>query len=105
MAGSKKQWRDEDEQALMVHIWSPDIADDPEKFVRFVFPWGKEGTPLAEFKGPKAWQIKVLREMRDHITKQKNNKVNKLDMATLQKAVASGRGVWHAIRHFNQHNN
>jgi hypothetical protein len=93
MAGNKKVWRDEEEQNLMVHIWSQEIADDPEAFVRFVFPWGEPGTPLADFYGPKKWQMRILREIRDHIFEQKKNKLNKLDMATLQKAVASGRGI------------
>ena len=93
MAGNRKVYRDEEEQQLMAHLWSPVLADDPEMFVRFVFPWGKENTPLAEFSGPKKWQIKVLREIRDHIRAQRMNKLNKVDMDTLRKALASGRGI------------
>jgi hypothetical protein len=93
MAGNKQQFRPEDEMALMAEIWAPEHSDDPEAFVKLIFPWGKEGTPLAEFFGPKKWQVKVLREIRDHIHEQRRNKVNKLDMTTLQKAVASGRGI------------
>lgn len=93
MAGNRQMYRSEEEQALMVHLWSPEIADDPEMFVRFVFPWGKENTPLHEFSGPKRWQVKVLREIRDHVREQKKNKINKLDLSTLRKAVASGRGI------------
>ena len=43
----------EQEQALMTEIWSPYIKDDPYNFVKFIFPWGQEDTPLAEFTGPK----------------------------------------------------
>lgn len=93
MAGNRKVYRDEEEQALMVHIWSPEIADDPEMFVRSVFPWGQAGTPLAEFEGPKKWQLDVLRGIRDHIREQKKNKLNKLDLSTLRDATASGRGI------------
>lgn len=93
MAGNRKQYRDEEEQALMIHLWTPEIADDPEMFVRFAFPWGKENTPLHEFSGPKKWQVRVLREMASHIREQKKNKLNKLDLSTFRKAVASGRGI------------
>jgi hypothetical protein len=93
MAGNKQMYRPEDEQALMAALWDPLVADDPEAFVRFVFPWGKEGTPLADFSGPKKWQIEFLREMRDHIRTQRRNKVAKLDLSTLRSAVASGRGI------------
>ena len=44
-----------DEQALMVRLWSSAIADDPEAFVLFAFPWGEAGTPLARHKGPRKW--------------------------------------------------
>lgn len=93
MAGNRKQYRDEEEQILMTHIWSPEVSDDLENFVRFIFPWGKENTPLAEFSGPKKWQIKILREMTAHIREQKKNKLNKLDLSTFRKALASGRGI------------
>lgn len=93
MAGNKKVYSDVEEQELMVHLWSPDIADDPEAFVRFCFPWGKENTPLADFKGPKEWQLKILRQIKKHIFDQKKNKLNKLDLSTLRLARASGRGI------------
>ena len=93
MAGNRKMYRDAEEQQLMAHIWNPLIADDPEQFVRFAFPWGKENTPLADFAGPKAWQIEVMREIRDHVFEQKKNKLNKLDLSTFKMARASGRGI------------
>ena len=40
-----------------------DIAafyDDPEGFVRYVFPWGQAGTPLADESGPDVWQCEVM---------------------------------------------
>jgi hypothetical protein len=79
----------EDEQVLMSRLWSANIKDDPERFVMYAFPWGEKGTPLERFKGPRRWQRKVLREVAEHIRKNKD-----LDaMTVLQKAVASGRGV------------
>jgi hypothetical protein len=79
----------EEEQTLMSKLWSPQIKDDPESFVLFMFPWGVENTPLANFKGPRRWQRRVLREITTHI---KNNK-GVLDMEALRIAVSSGRGI------------
>jgi hypothetical protein len=59
----------------MTEIWDPAIADDLRAFVQFVFPWGKEGTPLHKFKEPRTWQLELLEEITDHI------KVNKARMA------------------------
>jgi len=53
----------QDEQELMARLWSPMLANDPEAFVLFVFPWGQKGTPLEKFSGPRAWQRTVLRDL------------------------------------------
>jgi hypothetical protein len=85
----KIKYSPEDEQLLMTQLWSPQVADDPETFVLFAFPWGQENTPLAKFKGPREWQRKVLRDIRDHI------RLNRglTDMDALRLAVSSGRGI------------
>jgi hypothetical protein len=57
----------EGEQLLMSRLWAPTIADDPEAFVLFAFPWGQPNTPLAKFKGPRTWQRKILRKIATHI--------------------------------------
>lgn len=79
----------EDEQLLMSQLWSPHIADNPEMFVLFSYPWGKEGTPLERFKGPRRWQREVLREIGEHIRSNKGQ----IDMGALRTAVSSGRGI------------
>ncbi len=79
----------EQEQALMTEIWSPYIKDDPYNFVKFIFPWGQEDTPLAEFTGPRKWQEKILKKMTTHIAR--NN--GKVDPEMFRLAVASGRGI------------
>ncbi|MEN6302078.1 MAG: terminase [Armatimonadia bacterium] len=79
----------EDEQLLMTKLWSPKIADDPEAFVLYAFPWGQAHTPLAKFKGPRKWQRDVLRDIAAHI---KANK-GQVDMQTLRAAIAAGRGI------------
>ena len=57
----------EEEQLVMTQLWSPQIADNPESFVLFAFPWGRKNTPLEKFKGPRAWQRKALREIAEFI--------------------------------------
>ena len=73
----------------MSRLWSPQIANDPEKFVLFAFPWGERGTPLERHKGPRAWQRQVLRDIRDHIAGNASVDIYKV----LRMAVASGRGI------------
>jgi hypothetical protein len=85
----KPKYSPDEEQLLMSQLWSTQIADDPEAFVLFCFPWGTENTPLAKFKGPREWQRKVLREIRDHIRANRGE----LDMDALRLAVSSGRGI------------
>lgn len=73
----------------MTQLWSPMVANNPEAFVMFAFPWGKENTPLEKFKGPRKWQRQVLRQLAAHI---KENE-GKLDMGAFRQAVSSGRGI------------
>jgi hypothetical protein len=89
MTMQKPKYSPDEEQLLMSQLWSTQIADDPEAFVLFCFPWGTENTPLAKFKGPREWQRKVLREIRDHIRANRGE----LDMDALRLAVSSGRGI------------
>ena len=53
------------------------------------FPWGKPGTPLEHFTGPRRWQLEVLIELREHI-KANNGRV---DFETFRMATSSGRGI------------
>jgi hypothetical protein len=82
-------YRGEEEQKLMTELWSPAIADDPEAFVMYAFPWGVRNTPLAKFVGPRKWQREVLREIAEHIKAQGG----KVDYDTIRMAVSSGRGI------------
>lgn len=78
-----------EEQALMTRLWGPQIKDDPEAFVLLAFPWGQTNTPLERFDGPRKWQRRVLRMLRDHIAANRGQ----LEMDTLRAAVSSGRGI------------
>lgn len=67
-----------------------DIAgffNDPEAFVRYAFPWGKAGTPLASETGPDVWQVEVMRDIKAAILAGADVQ------AAIQIAVASGHGV------------
>ena len=81
-----------DDQKLMTEIWDPAIAENPLNFVLFVFPWGKEGTPLEKFKGPRKWQIEELHQIADWIQVNKKRIAAGETPLIYQSATASGRG-------------
>ena len=83
------KYKPEEEKLLMTELWSPVIKDNPLNFVKFAFPWGMKDTPLEDFKGPRKWQEKILREMTIHI--QRNGVKDLPEMFRM--AVASGRGI------------
>ena len=85
----KLRYSADEEQVLMSQLWSPQIADNPETFVLFCFPWGQKNTPLEKFSGPRKWQRRILRKIADHIRKNKGV----LDMEALRAAISSGRGI------------
>jgi hypothetical protein len=86
----RQRYSAEEEQALMTQLWSPQVADDPETFVMFAFPWGEKNTPLEHFKGPRAWQREVLRSITRHI---RENKAPDATLSAMRSAIASGRGI------------
>lgn len=81
-----------DEKALMTELWDPAIADNPEAFVLFAFPWGKVNTPLHNQKGPKTWQREELQRITEVIKDNKERMAKGLNPKVDQAAVASGRG-------------
>jgi len=86
-----KQQPHPDEAQLIKTILA--FRDDPLGFVLFVFPWGKENTPLQYHKGPRAWQRRALLQMQAHIHAN-HNRLNQGDIPELMKlARASGRGI------------
>lgn len=79
----------EEEQELMTSLWDPNLSEDPEAFVMFVYPWGVEGTPLENQKGPRRWQRKILRKIKQHLQEGRIFDLAKL----LRIARSSGRGI------------
>lgn len=82
-----------DEKLLMTEFWDPRISEDPEAFVMFTFPWGRENTPLATFKEPRTWQRDELQAITQHIKYNKLKIKKGEDPEVYQSATASGRGV------------
>lgn len=76
----------------MTELWDPAIALDPEAFVMFAFPWGKPGTPLEKFQGPRTWQRDELQAMAQHIRDNTFRMKNKKAPIVYHSATASGRG-------------
>lgn len=79
----------------MSRILLPDIADDPEAFVMFAFPWGKKGTPLERYEGPRVWQRDVLVALREHIKAMQAHDYARAEekLEVFRQAIASGRGI------------
>ena len=81
-----------DEERLIAALHSPKIKDNLLAFVKFVYPWGKPGTPLENYSGPRIWQAEDLQEITDHLTEQKALMAKGKIPAMYRKATASGRG-------------
>jgi hypothetical protein len=82
-----------DEQRLMAQLWSPEIKDNLLAFVMYIFPWGKPGTPLENFKGPREWQKDELNRISAHIAENKNRILSGKEPQMYRSATSSGRGV------------
>lgn len=76
----------------MTELLDPQLYTDPYRFVMFVYPWGKVGTPLENFKGPRSWQRDDLDELGDHLKTQQHAMTEGKQPIMWRKATASGRG-------------
>lgn len=82
----------EAEGNLLATILESDLTDDPLKFVMFAYPWGEEGTPLAEQTGPRKWQRQELESIRDFLRANKEAHAAGKPMSVYRRAIVSGRG-------------
>ena len=78
------------EQELITSVLT--FKHDPEAFVNYIFPWGKAGTPLANFEGPRQWQRDDLRLIADHLADDREYMRLGMPPRPLYLARASGRG-------------
>ncbi len=90
---AEPKYSPKDEQKLMTEIWDTQISENPLQFVKFVFPWGKENTPLHNFKEPRSWQMQELEKIHQHINDNKNRMRNGQDPLVYKSATSSGRGT------------
>lgn len=83
------------DQELLHALLDPEIADNPLEFVLFAFPWGKKGTPLERFTGPREWQREGLVALHEHIVAmQRFDFLGAAEsMRVYKEAIASGRGI------------
>lgn len=81
------------EQALMTEFWDPAIADNPEAFVLFAYPWNTPNTPLANHQGPRTWQRDELQAITEHIKRQKERIALGLHPEMYRSSTGSGRGI------------
>lgn len=79
------------EQELIAKLFS--FQDDPYAFVMYAFPWGEPGTPLEKSTGPRAWQVRALKEMRDHIKRNRRAVSDGRTPTLCRIARSSGRGI------------
>lgn len=61
------------------------FENDPVGFAYYAFPWGEEGTALAEFAGPETWQLEILGLIRDGIVD--------INEAIVRLSIRSGHGI------------
>lgn len=76
----------------MADLWCDQIANDPLAFVLYCFPWGKKGTPLENFTGPRSWQKEELNNIKEHLAENKRLMSQGKEPKVYQSATASGRG-------------
>jgi len=87
---SKSPYSAEQERELMVNIWS--MADDPEAFVLYAYPWGKPNTPLHNKKGPRTWQRDELQQMKEHFQNNRRKLAEGKQPEVYKSGTVSGRG-------------
>lgn len=63
----------------------------PLDFVKFAFPWGEEGGPLADQTGPYPWQIEFMNDIGAQVRARKFNGTD--PVPPLRFSVASGHGI------------
>jgi hypothetical protein len=82
----------EGEIRLMETLWSPSMMIYPEAFVKFAYPWGQQGTPLADKSGPRTWQSEELVKIGEHNLINQDRINNGENPIPYNLAIASGRG-------------
>lgn len=84
--------RPQDTLKLLATLINSPMKNDPLAFVLWAYPWGEKNTPLANVKGPRAWQVRELIGIRDHIAENLERIAIGEPPKVYKVAVSSGRG-------------
>lgn len=76
----------------MTELWDTQLADNLHDFVMYAYPWGRKGSPLENFKGPRNWQRDDLYELTEHIAQNKALMARGETPRMYRKATGAGRG-------------
>jgi len=68
------------------------FVDDPLGFVFWAYPWGQSGTPFADLKGPRDWQLEEIDALGQHIRATRFALDQGLAADIWRSAWSSGRG-------------
>lgn len=79
------------EQSLLADLLS--FKYDPLGFAYYAFPWGVQGTPLAQIDGPRTWQRAEFQRIADHLSLDQEKARIGLPGSPLYLAISSGRGI------------
>lgn len=93
MAQPKSPYTAKEEEQLMAALWNPQITEDLNKYVLFKYPWGKAGTPLEKFDGPRSWQRDELEQISIHLADNRNRIARGEAPEMYRSAKVSGRGI------------
>ena len=79
------------EQELLSKIL--EFKYDPAGYILYAFPWGTKNTPLANFSGPRQWQLDVFESIRKHLMVDLEKSKIGLPSTPVYLAISSGRGI------------
>jgi len=79
------------EQELLAKIL--EFKYDPAGYILYAFPWGAKNTPLANFAGPRQWQLDVFESIRRHLMIDLGKAKIGLPSTPVYLAISSGRGI------------
>lgn len=68
------------------------LRNDPVGFVHYAYPWGRPGTPFANFPGPRKWQLEELAAIGEHTREQEFRLEQGLPLKVWKSGYSSGRG-------------
>lgn len=81
----------QDEQQLITDLLQ--YKHDPLGFALYAFPWGVQGTPLAQLDGPRSWQRGEFERIGEHLMLDLEKSRIGLPPSPVYLSISSGRGI------------